>query len=646
MKFWEELKRRKIVQVATVYAVVGWLLIQITSTVFPPLKLPDWTLTFFIALIILGFPVALIFAWAQQLTATPYNTSGQEPPVSNSKPSNKLSILGIIGGTLLIILVGIYFLLPSGKSDRRKEKISIAIIPFRNQTRNEKLDGYSYGIASEIRTQLAMSGQFDFISSDQATIRYADSRQTPEEIAAELGVDFLLFGSFYQLDDKLKISAELAEGSTSKSLWSLPPSDASVSSIGEMFNVQSTVSKKVLNWFSMKEDVMNKPPTENLTAYDYYLAGRNLTMKVDTGAMEMYKKAIALDSNFLGPRVYLFIEEAGILWDDGNNGTVFETQLKPKLEKIERIAPNSWETNLVRGYYYYWGIKNYDKGLEYFKKVLEVNPDSDEALGMIGVIFRRKLMYEEAFPYLVRAVEMNPRNGQSHLNLADYYHHTGDLRQAWQASERARKIGTSNDVMWGNAFWIVVDSGNFNIMPPEIRKVNEVLYNIYFEASQGNWKEVVKLPGFVPKAYGYFEMGMKDSAKYYALKQIERMGPENTWSVLKVLAGDTEGALRDDEEHSKRMNISHFGNNLLGVCFHEINIIIMLSMGEKYKEATEVLLKMNHDYPNWGNYQKLMRGFETAKIRKEYPPFVEALKNLKLPHPPKYPERLQDINPK
>ena len=68
-------------------------------------------------------------------------------------------------------------------------------------------------------------------------------------------------------------------------------------------------------------------------------------------------------------------------------------------------------------------------------------------------------------------------------------------------------------------------------------------------------------------------------------------------------------------------------------------------MGEKYKEATETLIKMNHDYPGWGNYQSLLRGFETAKIRKEYPPFLEALKNLKLPHPPKYPERLQVIKP-
>ncbi len=549
---------------------------------------------------------------------------------------------------LILVMLGMatYYLLQK-RGDRQEDKISIAIIPFHNQTSNKELDGYSFGIASEIRTQLSLSKNFDFITADQATLRYLDTNKTPVEIANELGVDYLLFGSFYQLQDKLKITAELADGRTNKSLWSLPAYETSVANVQELFNVQASISQKVLDWFSILGKIEANSPTKNHLAYELYLKGREASRKNDPeSALALFSKAVALDSNFLSVQVALFDAMVFKVWDGGYDIKV-RKEFKPYLDRIERMSPDSWETNYSRGQYYYHGLKDYDQGLEFLKRTIEMNPGAIDAYDLLSVINRRKLQYEEALRYRLKAIELDPQSAASYFELSRLFLGGGKLKEAFRSILTASELGLQKSRV---SYWVsllAADSNAMNIVPPEIRAYNTGNYYSLLTESNRDWKGMIQVSdtatfydinvfqSIINKAYAYRELFQTDSARYYAKRVIEKcrgsIDEVPITSFMKVILGKPDEAIRYYSEDIELWLPSHNGTNLVRICQYELDKVILLAYAGKYQDATNSLIDMNRNYPKWVYYRSLWRDFRLDKIKREYPPFQNALKNLVLP---------------
>ncbi len=205
-------------------------------------------------------------------------TAADTDPVRKQVPQPKKSgkrWIAVGAAAVLLIMIGIYFfILPSFTILKDPGSSGVAVLPFRNFTGEEELNYYGVGMASEIRTKLSMSKQFSFISSLQATLTYIDTKKTPKEIGSELGVDYLLAGLYQKAGDKIKVEVELIDASTGRAVWTLPFE----SELADIFEVQASIARKVLNQFSPTIEMQGNAgaPTKSLEAYAHYTRGFEL----------------------------------------------------------------------------------------------------------------------------------------------------------------------------------------------------------------------------------------------------------------------------------------------------------------------------------------------------------------------------------
>ena len=214
---WQELKRRKVVQAATVYAIVAWLLIQIASTVEEPLGLPGWFDTIVIVLLALGLPVAIVLSWAFDLTPGGIvrdDGTGHAPGAPRSRTIEYAIIV------LLALAVG-YFLASDFLFDGSDQRLpnSVAVLPFDNLSPDPDNAFYADGIHETILTELAKIQDLNVIARTTME-RYRDSELSLAEIANELGVETIMEGSFQFANGQVRITAQLIDPATGSHLWS------------------------------------------------------------------------------------------------------------------------------------------------------------------------------------------------------------------------------------------------------------------------------------------------------------------------------------------------------------------------------------------------------------------------------------------
>jgi len=572
----------------------------------------------------------------------------------------KIALAAII---LLVSIIG-YFMISDFFKKPNTDRVSIAIIPFHNQTKDINLNSYAFGIASDIRTQLALSGRFDFITSDQATKKYQNSNLSPKEIAAELNVDYLLFGNFYQLGDQLKIAVELSDAATNKSLWSLPLNLTSVESVKQLFDIQVKISEKVMAWFSFAGKVESQLPTDNLAAYQYFLEAKESWEKNLSVAGELFAKAIQLDSNFLSAQVGLFKFEDDRLWRQGNDKIIRENELKPLLDRIVKLSPDSWETYLAKGIFFYHQMKDYDKGFEFLLKSISINPEGEEAISYAGALCRRKLNHEAAMKLTLKSIDINPQLATNWNELALILKDNGNMIGAMRSQLIARKYGMNKGFNYSLiAYFALEDSTLFQI-PEDVRQLFGIHYWRNLAKEQRDWSGLLTITDTamvtenytnfyknLDRAFAYYFMDKFELAKIFAARAQKEMGkrvfftnlfyPEDIYFLL----GENENGLQLLNERITNYleNNTHNGQNIQDICSHEIERIILLAFAGQYEVATESLVQLNKRYPAWGNYRLLYTDFRTDKIRNEYPPFNNALQNLKLPAKLEFPERYKNL---
>lgn len=324
--FWRELKRRHVYRVAAAYVVVGWLLIQIATQVFPIFHMPDWTAQLVVLLILVGFPIALVLAWAFDVTpAGVQRTDDEGQPVLRRARHGTLSIALL--GILVAILAGFGYWwwrrpgpstqataaasapstsvqtsatvqIKSGSTStsRTVSSKSIAVLPFENESGDKGERFFSDGLAEDLITALSQFKGLKVINSN-SSFRFRGSHDSVATIANRLGVAHLLEGGVQRLGDEVRIRAELVDADDGSTLWSQhydrPYKD--------LFKLQDDITHAVADVLKARllDRVVqsDRPPSGNLDAYDAFLKG-NAQPNTAAGihqAIAFYTKATQID---------------------------------------------------------------------------------------------------------------------------------------------------------------------------------------------------------------------------------------------------------------------------------------------------------------------------------------------------------------
>src|SRR5262245_53838817 len=275
-RFFGELKRRNVYKVGIAYAVVAWLLVQIASQIFPFFDIPSWGVRLVVLLLVIGFPIALILAWAFELTPEGIKRT-EDVDLSKSirrKTGRKLDFLII--AVLLLVIAGLLFqrlhpnVSPAISSSRGK---SIAVLPFENLSEDKANAYFAEGIQEEILTRLAKIADLKVISRT-STQRYQSKPENLPEIAKQLGVANILEGSVQKAGDTVRVNVQLVNAQTDSHLWA----ETYDRKLTDIFGVESEIAKTIAEQLQAKltgreEQALAVKPTNNPEAYDAYLRG-------------------------------------------------------------------------------------------------------------------------------------------------------------------------------------------------------------------------------------------------------------------------------------------------------------------------------------------------------------------------------------
>src|SRR5438477_1712431 len=207
----DELQRRKVYRVAAAYVIAAGFIIRIASAVFPAWELPNWTLRLVIVLLLIGFPVALILAWAYDVTPQGIQAT---PTAPGGHRRRNIALL-IVAGVIISIAAG-FFLLPLASA--RKINKSIAVLPFQNLSAEKENAYFAEGIENEILTKLATVRDLKVISRT-STAKYQSKPDNLKTVAQELGVSTILEGAVQKAGDKVRVNVQLIDARNDTHLW-------------------------------------------------------------------------------------------------------------------------------------------------------------------------------------------------------------------------------------------------------------------------------------------------------------------------------------------------------------------------------------------------------------------------------------------
>src|SRR5438128_9233353 len=278
--FFAELKRRDVYKVAIAYGVVAWLLMQIASQIFPFFEIPNWAVRLVVLLLVIGFPVAMILAWAFELTPEGIKRA-EDVDLSKSikrKTSRKLDFF-IIAVLLLVIGALLFQRLHSNVSPAVSSSLekSIAVLPFENFSEDKAFAFFADGVQDEILTDLAKIADLKVISRT-SVMRYRSSTDRDlRQIAQQLGVAHVLEGSVQRSANHVRVSAQLIDARNDTHVWD----EKYDRELADVFASQSEIAGKICDQLQAKlspteKSAMNERPTSDMVAYDLYLRAKEL----------------------------------------------------------------------------------------------------------------------------------------------------------------------------------------------------------------------------------------------------------------------------------------------------------------------------------------------------------------------------------
>jgi TolB-like protein/Tfp pilus assembly protein PilF len=563
--FFAEVKRRNVYKVAVAYAVVGWLLIQIATQVFPFLEIPNWAIRLVILITALGFPVALIIAWAFELTPEGIKRTEDVDLAASSVPKKHAWIYVVIIGAAIsvgLFFVGRYAVRNTASAARTEagtgssiSQKSIAVLPFENLSDDKGAAYFADGIQDEILTKLASIADLKVISRT-STARYKSKPEDLKTVSQQLGVATVLEGSVQKAADKVRVNVQLIDARADSHLWAKTYDR----DIKDVFAVESEVAQEIADSLQAKlspaeANTLATAPTKDTAAYDLFLKGEselraaNASLRPESfdQAIAWYQQAVARDPNFALAMARLAESRLSQHW-------FVETFTEPELAEVKKtvehalaLAPDLAQAHVAHGLFYYYGYRQYEQALAEFGRALQLQPNNAQALEYSGYVYRRRGQWLRCLDTLKKSLEQDPRNADVAGNLAQTY----CILRMWQDAERGGKYALNidpADVIGMRALLLAILNGSGDIKRAQGVLATFPSANDLISSSASGI--VASVTG--DRAYTFvfardFEAALKvwDTSADTAADQRRRLSAKAT---IRALAGDFIGAQADAEK--------------------------------------------------------------------------------------------------
>ena len=636
-KFFSELKRRNVYKVAITYAVVAWLAVQVGSILFPTFEVPAWVMKVYVTAIAAGFPVALVMAWAFELTPQGIKrTEVADAAQEHSARGGWIAVIVITAALSLgLFLLGRYTANNAAPRQRgAATPKSVAVLPFENLSEDKSNAYFAIGIQDEILTRLAKLNELKVISRT-STAQYQSKPDNPGEIAKQLGVAHLLEGSVQKVGEQVRVNVQLINAQNDAHIWA----NTYDRKLTDIFAIETEIAKSIAEQLQAKltgheQEALALKPTSNPQAYDAYLRGLAaeseslLSVYPLQKAISFYKRAVHLDPNFalawarLSRMYSLLYSSFGDRLGDA----------KGALERAQALQPNAPETLLALAYYQNDELREYEHARETFLRVAKLLPGNSEVPASLASIARREGQWDKVTDYSEQALVLDPRNPELLVRVAFNY---GDQRQfetARSLLDRALQIRPDDvEIKAAKAAMYQAQDklteadkylAEVNALTPSYEAVGAKVTQLRLERKNDEAVQLLKtrvgqfeFGSEVEEAvFGYFlafaqhVAGDKAAAQATAaqtrdrLVKLTREQPDNDWlavilSQTYAIIGDKNAAWKEAER--VKTITSSLGDVAVGPFADEDMAVVATLSGEKSR-AIELLSHLAHiSYSGW-----------------------------------------------
>ena len=582
--FFSELKRRNVYKVAITYAIVSWLLAQMASLAAESFGAPNWVIKMIIVVLLLGFPIALVLAWAFEMSPEGMIRTSSAAAVKNPyKASRKKPLTSkFFIGFLVALLIGqfVYNRYWSGRDiiALADDSIiifdkSIAVLPFDDMSVGGDSEWFCDGVREDILTYLSKIKSLRVISRT-STERYRETNLSVPEIAKELGVSYIVEGSVRKHKDNVLITAQLIDNSDTQ-MWV----DNYNVKLDDVFKIQEEVSKKIVQQLKVsispeEELVLSTVQTTNIEAYQLYLKGRSVADdRSESGlqkSIDLYQQAIDLDPDYAEAYAemahsYFLLMYEHIKYDDVIN-----------------------EVNSL------------------IEKALEINPNTVRAYTVKANLSRRDRNWEDARINFEKALALNPNDATAHHHFANYFYAkpVRDVKSNLTHIMIAQELDPFSPSINGAKFRALLANKQFDAAEAHYDKMkflfqeeDKIQFEIILKSMQNkDWSEAIVVFENAIKetpnnSYLYRELG-------YAYDEI--LNDDDSWVAYSKIAYEM------DSTNTTNAN-SYYSSLLENGNFKEANDFLQ---GDNYKalqsEKQEMERLFDYNY-HVGNYKKAQK---------------------------------------
>jgi TolB-like protein len=446
--FFAELRRRNVYKVAVAYAVVGWLVMQVAATVVPALHLPEGLTTAVVVVVLLGFPIALVIAWAFEMTPEGMKrTADISPDEIRAMPYwSKRKFAAFVIGVVIIAagLLAYQLLRPPGPTVIASSgNKSIAVLPLLNESGDPKDEYFSDGLSEELIAALAQIRELKVIGRS-SSFRFKERKEEPKVIGEKLGVATLLEGTVRKQGDRVRIVAELINAANGIELWT----QTFDRELKDIFEVQEEIAAAVASSLKMtllgsEERAPARPATQNTEAHNAYLLGhfhfQRRNVEDYRKAVSHFDEAIRLDPNYA--LAYTERSEAWTLIGDltGQSKTAWP-KARSDAEQAVAIAPDLAEAHGALGWVRFFTEWKFAEGLKELRRAKELSPSNPTANDLLTRVLVYLGNLPEAEKLARQAIELDPLAFTPPFNLARILWFEGKLDEADAAARTAAEL--------------------------------------------------------------------------------------------------------------------------------------------------------------------------------------------------------------
>ena len=544
MSFIDELKRRNVFRVGVAYVIVAWLLLQVADVILDNIEAPAWVFQTVLLLLIIGFPVAIIFAWAFELSPDGIR---REKVTPNTESGIRLSgrridfmIIGLLGLAVIYFVADNYLIndeSPDVVPASERTDRSIAVIPFRNRSALPEDAFFVDGIHDDILTRLATVSSFDKIISRTSVERYRDTTLPMPQIGRELGVSVIVEGGVQRSGDRVRINIQLIDAATDDHQWAKTYERELTAE--NVFAIQAEISEAIVNEMQAslsprERENLSAIPTKSIEALEHYFRGRDqMTRRRATSmqiALDELHAAVEIDPNFA--LAHATLAEAYAL-----SGGIM-----------------SWEESRI-------------KVREYATRALVLDPESGEAYSALGSLEGRSDPVAAELSYR-KAIELSPNNVYAHYNYCYLLGPIlGKYASALERCEKALELDPLSPIVMtatGSVLWGLGRLEEAKIQYESVSETDPSFIVSRIMRAWMDWTVFAKLdesvkqlrqafsldPDNLHSVYSlgqlYLDLGDTERAAFwfnvYADRSQDEIGNAENQALLRIRQGNTDGA--------------------------------------------------------------------------------------------------------